>query len=174
MKNFNKMINDANWRLQEVAARTTNLSFVSWPAFCEPYDHLLAKDGLHLSYDGTDVVANKLKRVCRQLSYEAEMSSWPALSSVFTTNTEVKNTIPGMPASYEAGKRKKKPKTITTPPPTKTTTMKKPKTTTTPSTKKRATKKKTKTTKTRPTETEKKQRFRWKTQTRKPNAFGVL
>ena len=37
-----------------------NLWFVPWPKFSSsPCEHLLARDGLHTSYEGTKVVARK-------------------------------------------------------------------------------------------------------------------
>ena len=105
VKAFNTTIRIVNWRLAEVAALKKNFRFVSWPAFSDPYVHLLARDGLHTSYEGTAIVAHKLRRVCRQLSNEVQLSTWPPLHSTETTitiSTEKKKkstTTPNSPAT---------------------------------------------------------------------------
>ena len=61
VKAFNTTIRIVNWRLAEVAALKTNFRFVSWPAFSDPYVHLLARDGLHSSYKGIEKRKKKKK-----------------------------------------------------------------------------------------------------------------
>lgn len=146
VKAFNTTIRIVNWRLAEVAALKKNFRFVSWPAFSDPYVHLLARDGLHTSYEGTAIVAHKFRRVCRQLSNEVQLSTWPPLHSTETTitiSTEKKKkstTTPNSPAtekkktaiistSSEAEKTKKKnkkrkKKSVTIIPTSKTTKKK--------------------------------------------------
>ena len=65
LKQENKIV---NWRLSELSTAIRGLNFISWSEFSESSDHLLARDGLQTSHEGTYMVAKKFRRVCRELT----------------------------------------------------------------------------------------------------------
>ena len=63
---MNDTAKTVNWRISEVCSLTDKLSFISWPEFSPSSENLLAKDGLHLSHEGTYILSKKFQRVCRE------------------------------------------------------------------------------------------------------------
>ena len=63
LKQENASAKIVNWRLSELSTAIRGLNFISWSEFSESSDHLLARDGLQTSHEGTYIVAKKFRRV---------------------------------------------------------------------------------------------------------------
>ena len=96
LKQENVSAKIVNWRLSELSTAIRGLNFISWSEFSESSDHLLARDGLQTSHEGTYIVAKKFRRVCRELT-TVPIVSVPTKNSPLVPTIDSVNTKTSVP-----------------------------------------------------------------------------
>ena len=103
LKQDNASAKIVNWRLSELSTAIRGLNFISLSEFSESSDHLLARDGLKTSHEGTYIVAKKFRRVCRELTTVPIVSvptkNSPLVPTIASVNT--KTSVPVLQSCSE-------------------------------------------------------------------------